>query len=172
VTDAADIAEVHVSAWQVAYRGLVPRPALDALSVEQHQREWREHLRRPVAEGEWIWVATCLGSVLGFAFVAPSDDVDLDRDRVAELVAVYVRPNAWGQGAGRGLVEQSLSAAFEAGYEQMTLWVLVANRRARRLYHRLGFKPDGGRELRPMGGARLPAVRYAIDTLVYRERSA
>jgi GNAT superfamily N-acetyltransferase len=171
-SDAATIAEVHVSAWQVAYRGLVPRAALDELSVDQHRKEWLEHLRKPASKREWVWVATCVGQVLGFAFVAPSEDSDQDRERVVELIAVYVRPNAWGQGAGRGLIEQSLQTAGREGYERMTLWVLEANRRARRLYHRLGFKPDGTRELRPIGGTGLPMLRYAIDTLVSGAQSA
>ncbi len=165
--DAPAIADIHVSAWQRAYRGHVPQSSLDQLSVEQHRKEWFEHLdgRRP--DREWVWMATSGGNALGFAFVEPSQDCDLRVDgvdkAVAELVAIYVRPNAWGQGVGRALIEKSSQAAADAGFNALSLWVLETNRRARRLYHHLGFRPDGAQERRPMAGAALPTVRYRLN---------
>ena len=39
--DAAAIAGVHVRAWRVAYRGLLPDDLLDRLSVEDREESWR-----------------------------------------------------------------------------------------------------------------------------------
>src|SRR5258708_35048119 len=42
--DARQIAEVHVSSWQAAYRGIVPDTLLDSLSVEAWTGLWQERL--------------------------------------------------------------------------------------------------------------------------------
>ena len=42
--DAAPTVAVHVRAWQVAYRGLMPDQVLDGLSVAQRERTLRQAL--------------------------------------------------------------------------------------------------------------------------------
>lgn len=38
--EAADIATVHVSAWQSAYEGMLPKDLLNNLSVERRSQGW------------------------------------------------------------------------------------------------------------------------------------
>jgi len=40
-TDARAVAEIHVSAWRAAYRGIMPNALLDDLSVEKREGGWR-----------------------------------------------------------------------------------------------------------------------------------
>lgn len=43
--DAMRIATIHVEAWQIAYRGIVPDEFLGALSVDQRVAVWRQNLQ-------------------------------------------------------------------------------------------------------------------------------
>ena len=45
IWDAEAIARIHVDAWKVAYRGIVPQNHLDALSVDDRRLRWRKHLQ-------------------------------------------------------------------------------------------------------------------------------
>lgn len=60
-----------------------------------------------------------------------------------QIYAVYVAPEARGQGAGRALMEAALAEARARGLEQVALGVTVGNDAARALYVSLGFRPFG-----------------------------
>jgi hypothetical protein len=54
LSDAKGIAAVHVAAWRVAYRGLLPDDVLDRLSIEDSAKRWWERIAKPSvgSEGE------------------------------------------------------------------------------------------------------------------------
>ena len=149
--DAAAIARVHVRAWQLAYRGLMPDAVLGGLSVEQ-----REHMWRQVMTGEEsaaVYVALAGPTVVGFcAVVAPSRDDDAE-DGVAEIAAIYVDPEVWRAGVGRTLMEVALADLGADDWRWVTLWVLAENQRARDFYARFGFEPDGAEMTHEGGGS-------------------
>jgi ribosomal protein S18 acetylase RimI-like enzyme len=139
--DAAPIGGVHVRAWQVAYRGLMPDELLDGLSVEEREKMWQQALAGE--ESPAVYVAVDDGGVVGFcAVAAPSRDEDA-ADDVAEIAAIYVDPNAWRVGIGRALMEVALADLRADGWRWVTLWVLAENHAARDFYARFGLKPDG-----------------------------
>lgn len=70
--DALRIATIHVEAWRVGYRAIVPDEYLRALSIEQRQTVWRQIL----ASGESVWVAEDGGKIKGWISAARSRDVD------------------------------------------------------------------------------------------------
>lgn len=55
------------------------------------------------------------------------------------LAFVFVAPSHAGQGVGRGLIRAVMHALAAQGHDTLTLAVTRRNRRARRLYGRLGF---------------------------------
>jgi GNAT superfamily N-acetyltransferase len=71
------------------------------------------------------------------------------RPRAAELVSMWVRPQARGQGVGRALVEAVLQWARDQGHDSVHLWVTETNDPARRLYERCGFALTGERQPLP-----------------------
>ncbi|PVE04401.1 hypothetical protein Y717_12155 [Streptomyces scopuliridis RB72] len=70
-------------------------------------------------------------------------------------------PERLSTGTGRALLDELTARAAGAGYQDMRLWVLAGNERARRFYAKAGFAPDGAAEAFEVGGVSVPEVRYA-----------
>ena len=62
--------EVHVRAWQSAYRGVMPDDYLDGLQAQDHATRWREHLIAPPSDGHLLVVVED-HRVVGFASLRP-----------------------------------------------------------------------------------------------------
>jgi len=174
--DAGRIAEIHVRAWQEAYRGIMPDDFLAGLSVPGREERWRETLARcdcsargdcgdPSSRGDrTVLVAEEGGVVAGWAIGGASRDAD-PPPRTAEVYAINIDPAAWRRGAGRLLMQHAAARFRRAGYERVTLWVLERNEAARRFYSTLGFTCDDtadGRKTGSFGGRQLVEVRYSL----------
>jgi ribosomal protein S18 acetylase RimI-like enzyme len=149
--DAAAIAAVHVRAWQIAYRGLMPAALLDGLSIEQREQGWRETLIGEVSLT--VYVAVENRAVVGFCAVATPGRDDDAGDGVAEIAAINVDPDVWRTGVGRALIDVALEDLRANGWRWVTLWVLTENQRAREFYARFGFEPDGAEITHEASGA-------------------
>jgi ribosomal protein S18 acetylase RimI-like enzyme len=157
--DAEGVARVHVSVWQAAYRGILPADFLAGLRWEDRYEFWRHQLAEPSVDGGRTLVLVDGARVLGFASTGPARDEDRRRADAWELYAIYVVPDLWGQGWGQALAEAALDAV-PAVASDVSLWVLADNDRARRFYERLGFAPDGQRQVIALGGRDVAEVRY------------
>jgi ribosomal protein S18 acetylase RimI-like enzyme len=159
VNDVEALANVHVWTWQKAYRGKVPQEYLDRMDLLQRQHAWRRILQDPgpaailVAENE-------SDGVVGFIRVSPSRDSDTAPQLVGEVQALYLLPACWGQGVGQLLMEAGLCRLAEAGYREVSLWVLATNDRARRFYEAGSWCPDGSTKTDDSRGFPLVEVRY------------
>jgi len=147
--DAEAVARVHVETWQAAYAHALPNEQLAALSVEDRVPYLR---RRPPS-----FVAEVEGEVVGFVGVGASRDDDAE----GELFTIYVLPDHWGAGIGRALLEAGEEELRRLGHEQVVLWVLDDNPRARRFYEIAGWAADGKAQDVEMFGFHLREVRYA-----------
>jgi ribosomal protein S18 acetylase RimI-like enzyme len=157
IDDCAAIAAVHVKAWQSAYRGHMPDEFLDSLSVAGRTEMWRKLILQP---GRVLLVADDLdGSIRGFCALIQSRDADA-KSTIAEIAAIYVSPDDWGQGIGQKLLSAAVSRALGNGFSELTLWVLDANQRARRFYEKFGFAPDGSTKEEDRGSFVIREVRY------------
>jgi GNAT superfamily N-acetyltransferase len=136
--DACGIAYVHVRSWQVAYRGQMPDEFLDGL--EQRTNMWRELTGDP--DKLILLAEDSEQNIVGLSLLAPSRDPDAIPNTV-EVAAIYVHPEKWRKGIGRALLSASLDQLRKCGYDQVTLWVLEGNQRARSFYESFGFIPDG-----------------------------
>lgn len=159
--DARAIAEAHVAGWQQTYRGLLPQEFLDGITVERRREQWERFLADP------LWVVHVVtdpaGNVRGFSRVGPSSDTDAD-GKVGELSSIYLLSELVGHGVGSRLYDAAMEA-LGARYEEATLWVLGTNSRARTIYEKWGWQPDGAER------------RHEIDDFVavdlrYRKRLA
>lgn len=153
VTDADDIARVHVRAWREAYTGRMPQEILDRLDETPRADGWRRILTGdfPGEESD-VWVAVRDHEIIGFASSGRCRDADAAPGRI-ELFALYVLAAHYGSGAGQALLDAAIGAA------PATLWVLDDNPRARAFYARNGFMPDGTVKLDDRWGQPIREIR-------------
>jgi ribosomal protein S18 acetylase RimI-like enzyme len=136
VADAAAIAAIHVTTWQVAYKGLIPSEYLATLTIEKKTEFWRQKL----ADGRtFVLVGLRKEEIVGWISAGPSRDSDANG--VFEIYALYVSPLCWRQGVGSQLVRR-VEDAFSSE-KQLTLWVLRGNQRAIGFYQTMGYALDG-----------------------------
>ena len=152
--DAAAIADVHVRTWQAAYEHVFGAERLAEIG-DGRRAQWERWLADP-PPGWQVFVAEDSERVWGFVSVGESRD----EPGKGELFAIYVLPEAWGSGAGSGLMASALEEL--RGYSSAMLWVLEDNPRARRFYEREGWLLDGGSRDEEMLGVMVAEVRYRI----------
>ena len=159
--DAPEIARVHIQSWRAAYRGLIPDSILEDLDLQERTLRWSKLLSKP---DYWIFVAEDQESVVGFCSLAPARDGEEDPKAVVELITLYVDPEKWGQGFGKALSEAALQRARKGGFQEVVLWVLRENLRARDFYDRLGFRVESAGDAKGFApGLLIPQVRYRLQ---------
>ena len=137
IEDALPIATIHVEAWRVAYRGIVPDDYLSALSIDQRHGVWQQIL----TGGESVWVGEDGRKIVGWISAAGARDADASQ-ATGEIWAVYVDPGHWSQGVGRALCAAAEQDMRRKGFTDTILWVLKDNERALRFYVSIGFVLD------------------------------
>jgi len=155
--DVGALGEVHVAAWQAAYRGLLPDAYLDCLRAEDRAEWWVEVLSRPHGVADVLQVAAIDGRACGFVVAGPARDGAAEH---GEVFALNVHPAAWGSGVGSALLTVAQTGLREAGFEHAVLWVVPGNVRARRFYEHAGWREDGARRVERVHGVSIEEVRY------------
>lgn len=143
VADAAEIAEVHVRAWQTAFRGIVAADRLNAMRVERGVDRFRQKLAPAEPTGQRFVVAESGDTVLGFVGFGTTRDEDVDSARVGEVHGLYVHPAHWRRGVGRRLLHAAVEGQAADGFETATLWTLADSEASRAFYEAQGWRTDG-----------------------------
>jgi oligopeptide/dipeptide ABC transporter ATP-binding protein len=141
--DAGAMAEAFVAAWRQAYPGVVPDQVLADLDLAK-TTSWLAGLIENREQGSTD-VAVADDRVIGF--VRYGRDRDLESG--GHVFGLYVHPDAAGQGTGQALLGHAESHLAADGCTAMSLWVFEANERARRLYRKAGYLPDGTGRVEP-----------------------
>ncbi len=158
-SDAEAITAVHIASMREAYRTLVPPEALAGFDAQDRTQRWREVL----AEGtSTTLLAEAGGEPFGFASFGRCRDEDISPGAVGEVMAIYVRPDAWGQGVGRALLREALDRLRSDGFAEVSLWVIEANRQAIEFYERFGFLRDGSLRRHEMLGTPTVIIRMRL----------
>lgn len=131
--DAPRVASLHVATWQTAYRGLLPADYLDGLSVDSRAASWRSFISGSPCDH--LVLAEASGELVGFASCGP----DAETGSAGELYTLYVGADGWGTGIGRSLITASCDLLAADGFDEVFLWVLATNERARGFYQHLGW---------------------------------
>lgn len=175
--DETAIGMIHVASWQETYQGYMPQDFLDGLDVSQRIEFWRQRLlttptaadQRRSSRGVVVMVDESSQhqeggeSIIGFAMFGPSRDVDVEDNQrlTGEVDAIYLQPGSTGKGFGRLLMNAVITELAQSGYEEVILWVLDNNARARRFYEGLGWAADGSvKEDSIRGRFTIREVRY------------
>ncbi|WP_185962128.1 GNAT family N-acetyltransferase [Palleronia caenipelagi] len=123
--DAAEIARIHVQAWQESYRGLLPDDLLARQDVSARQKIWEQALE----QGQTRIV---IAPGAGFAQLGPQREAEFAADWPLELWAMYLLDDAKRRGIGRALW------AALAPQKPMTCCVLITNLPAIAFYEAIG----------------------------------
>ncbi|MCL2170151.1 MAG: GNAT family N-acetyltransferase [Defluviitaleaceae bacterium] len=155
--EAADIprvAEIHVHAQRVAYRGIFSDEWLfGETTVIGRIAEFERWF---AAEGSEGFVFDN-GIITGFIMMGPCPD----KDKVPhgmELERIFVDPFMQGQGLGKILIEHCDKIAKKRGFTEVCLWVLEDNVNAQAFYVKNGYALDGAREY--LANNSVTQVRY------------
>jgi ribosomal protein S18 acetylase RimI-like enzyme len=158
--DVPEIAAIHVRSWQAAYQGQLPQAYLDGLDPSQRIGQWEQTL----SAAGWTFgrtlVADADGRLSGFVSYGPARDDDADSKRAGEIYAIYLMPAVWDKGIGRQLMTTALDRLGEAGFDQVILWVLDSNVRARHFYEAGGWLADGAAKRDDSFGVPMTEMRY------------
>jgi len=148
--DAEDLADVHVTTWQRAYRGMLPPDFLAGLDRHRRIRWWRGF----IDDGGEVHV---VGDerVVGFCHAGSSEDAGW-----GEIFSIYVHPDHWRSGYGGELLVAGEEKLRAAGFDRALLWVLEDNDRARRFYERHGWVVGKPFRVEEIGGVQVTEVRY------------
>lgn len=149
--DEDDLADVHVTTWQVAYAGIFPGDFLESMDKERRANWWRAYLDR----GDWAAVSV-VERVIGFCVAGASRD----EDSWGEIFSIYVHPDYWDGGHGAALLRTGENRLHELGFSRGMLWVLEDNLRARSFYEREGWTLATPFRIEEIGGVQVTEVRY------------
>lgn len=139
--DAATVATIQYTAWQTAYRDIMPSGFMSEQDITVYVANWQNALAMK-GVGRY-WLAEFEGSPCGFATYGPARDPYLHGKPTLnwfELVALNVHPNYWRQRIGLKLL-QAVEADIQPAVTSLYLWVAVSNARARNFYRAAGFEP-------------------------------
>ena len=161
VDDAERLAEILVRSWTATYRGIMPDPVLDRLSVADRTARWRTSIRDAASDDALRrWVVLDDRTIQGYAITGPGQDDFLPAPPGSgELDSLYLHPDAMGRGLGRALLAHALDDLRARGFHPLVLWAFEANAHARRFYETAGFEHDADSTW-TLEGVPVPVVRY------------
>ena len=145
--DAREISHIARESWHGAYDEILGTETVDEVVDEWYDFERLEDsIANAAAREDAIFLVgeapEGYGTELvGFAHAGP----DTEDDDVAELIRIYVRPAAWGEGAGRTLLE-AVDDALGPHYGRLRLSVLADNEVGLRFYETTGFERVDSRD--------------------------
>jgi GNAT superfamily N-acetyltransferase len=113
------------------------------------EADWR---RRASGHGFLAYLPACVPE-LGNGPVGIVGGVE-DAPGIAQLVSMWVRPQARGRHVGTSLIAAIVDWARKRDIGRLNLWVTDTNQAARLLYERCGFTPTGERQPLPSDPAR------------------
>lgn len=113
--------------------------------------DWEKRIRPFITvNGNAFWVAEdAEGMLVGFLRVRRHAQRRLQH---AAVLVIGVKQDYWGQGIGARLIEMAHQWSRESGLMRLELTVMVNNRRAIGLYHKMGYVVEGYRR---------KSIRYA-----------
>lgn len=158
--DAEAIGRIQVEAWRAAYAQILPPGFLASLDATARASQWHDRIGERAHPNAPTFVALDeRDAVRGFAHTGPVRDDDLRPDGRAEIYTVYVDPERWRHGAGSDLMRAIDDFWLPTEVHELTLWVFEENQLGRAFYERLGWQPDGARQVDDFGGVHPAEIR-------------
>lgn len=162
--DVEDLIRAHGLAWRAAYGGILPEDVLEQQSIDPSPvdvQRWEEGLRD---NHDGVLVAVDdTDTVRGFADFrwGDAETKDFVDDDEAELKAIYIHPDFWGDGFGTALLARGRELLPE-DVDTLRLEMLSENDVGREFYTARGFEQTGTSEYE-IGDDVYPTVIYMLE---------
>lgn len=147
--DCYEIGKVYCESWKAAYQNLLPKSYLDGLTPENCM---------PDAVSIDDIVLKEQGDICGICHIQPARS--RNSEVWGEIVSIYLLPEKWGCGCGGRLLQSALCKLHKRGFDNVCLWVLKDNARARRFYEKHGFALSGKAQQIEIAGCSVYEVEY------------
>ena len=128
--DRLAVSRVYEESWRYAYAGIVPQDYLDSIPAGR----WAGFVDR---EGIHSLVMLDGDRIAGTLSVCRSRFPEMPEH--GEIVSIYLLPQYMGRGLGAPLLNAAVAELHRMGFNDIFLWVLEENLRARRFYEKNGF---------------------------------
>lgn len=156
--DERAVVVAHIAAWRAAHAGVLSTDVLAeaAQPTESYVEDWAQRRRRMITSLN-LESTTLVAEVDGMVVGHVTYGRNKTQPGTGQVCSCYVDPDHWGTGVADALLNAALDAL---PHTQVQLRVHPDNHRARRFYHRHGFRPDGPRPPNVDGTSE---IRYALN---------
>lgn len=148
-SDRAELNELYLASWKAGYKGLLPQDFLDGLTAERWEGKFLD-------EGSFVAVED--GKIVAHCHARAADEPKMRR--WGEIHTMYTHPDYWKRGYGSAVFEQAEKWLSESGFDDVYLYVLEGNERAKRFYNAHGYLPNGDTLCCDIGGVIVTDYRY------------
>ncbi len=164
-SDAVRLSHIGIATFVESYTEVIDGEAMMGHCTRQHAPSIYESWLKDANAACWIAEYEATKAPIGYAVLCPPDlPVDFANGDV-ELKRIYVLSRFHGTGAGKHLIQASVSEAERRGAKQILLGTYQDNHRAVAFYNRHGFVQCGTRQF-DVGG------RLYDDIVMSRQLSA
>lgn len=151
--DLSEISNVYEESWKYAYKNIIPQSYLDSIP----KGNWVDNIN---VNGRKNIVITENNIIIGTLSFCKSRWKEYSN--YGEIVAIYFLPEYMGRGYGKYLLERGIQELKSMGFENILLWVLEENIRAREFYEKFGFTYSGLHMKDNIGGKQVTELMYLI----------
>lgn len=145
------VSRIYEESWKWAYKGIIPQDYLDSIP----SGKWAAGLD---TAGRSSLVMLENKEFIGTSSFCSSRFPEFEG--MGEIVSIYLLPEFAGKGYGRQLLDAVIGELSDMGFDEVFLWVLEENMRARGFYEKAGFTANGKFLEDNIGGKDLREIMY------------
>lgn len=147
------ISHVYEESWKYSYKDIIPQSYLDSIP----KGRWADAIDNPEMHS---LIMLKDEKIIGTSSYCKSRLSDMEE--YGEIVSIYLLPEYIGKGYGKLLFKSAVNELKKLGFNDIFLWVLDENHRARRFYEKEGFTLSGRYLEVNIGGKDLIEVQYVL----------
>lgn len=140
--DAEILSALDVAVWRASYGDILSPGLLAGLASNRfHDPQYYAAIVDRIGVEEWLWVIESDGQAVGFCHFGACKDPACGY--VGEIERLYILPTVQNRGIGTRVLAAAAHRLVDEGLTPIRTTVFEDNRRARRLYERLGGRYVG-----------------------------
>lgn len=156
------ISHIYEESWKFAYKNIIPQSYLESISAGL----WAPNLDK---EGMNTVVLIEDGMFIGTSSYCTSRFSEFSN--FGEIVSIYLLPQYIGKGYGKLLFDAVVRELEQLGFDEIFLWVLEDNLRARKFYEKEGFTFSGNYLEDHIGEKELREMQYCCSVEKWRKKN-